>query len=61
MRNGPIQSQVKSKSLCCVTTKPTQSCQKYTTSKKRMPVILKPEDEAKWLQHHPIEAFALSL
>ncbi|MFY8186861.1 MAG: SOS response-associated peptidase [Flavobacterium sp.] len=26
--------------------------------KKRMPVILKPNDELKWLQHHPIADFA---
>jgi putative SOS response-associated peptidase YedK len=28
-------------------------------SKKRMPVILKPEDESKWLQQEPISHFAL--
>lgn len=26
--------------------------------KKRMPIILKPEDETKWLNHYPIENFA---
>lgn len=26
--------------------------------KKRMPVILKPEDESKWLEHYPINEFA---
>ena len=27
-------------------------------TKKRMPIILKPEDESKWLQHEPINNFA---
>ena len=27
-------------------------------SKKRMPVVLNPEDESKWLNHEPIEKFA---
>lgn len=27
--------------------------------KKRMPVILKPEDESKWLEHYPVKEFAL--
>jgi putative SOS response-associated peptidase YedK len=27
-------------------------------TKKRMPVVLKREDESKWLQHEPIEHFA---
>ncbi len=27
-------------------------------TKKRMPIILKPEDESKWLQHKPINDFA---
>ncbi len=27
--------------------------------KKRMPVILKPEDESKWLEHYPYKEFAL--
>ncbi len=26
--------------------------------KKRMPIILRPEDEQKWLQHEPIKKFA---
>lgn len=26
--------------------------------KKRMPIILKPEDEIKWLQHNSLEDFA---
>lgn len=25
---------------------------------KRMPIILKPEDEIKWLKHQPIQEFA---
>jgi hypothetical protein len=46
------------KTLMLLLPKLTQSCQKYTTSKKRMPVILK-KPATKWLQHHPIAEFAL--
>lgn len=41
-----------------VTTQANTVMSEIHNIKKRMPVILKPEDEAKWLQHHPIEVFA---
>ena len=41
-----------------VTTQANTIMSEIHNIKKRMPVILTPEDEAKWLQHHPIEAFA---
>ena len=41
-----------------VTTQANTVMSEIHNIKKRMPVILKPEDEAKWLQHHPIAEFA---
>ena len=41
-----------------VTTQANTVMSEIHNIKKRMPVILKPEDETKWLQHHPIAEFA---
>ena len=41
-----------------VTTQANQLMAEIHNTKKRMPIILKPEDESKWLQHEPINKFA---
>ena len=41
-----------------VTTQANQLMAEIHNNKKRMPIILKPEDESKWLQHQPINDFA---
>lgn len=41
-----------------VTTQANQLMAEIHNTKKRMPIILKPEDESKWLQHEPINNFA---
>jgi putative SOS response-associated peptidase YedK len=42
-----------------VTTEANELMAEIHNIKKRMPVILKQEDELKWLQHQPIQDFAL--
>jgi putative SOS response-associated peptidase YedK len=41
-----------------VTTQANELMSEIHNTKKRMPIILKPEDENKWLNHNPIEEFA---
>ncbi|MGL2963381.1 SOS response-associated peptidase [Flavobacterium sp. RSB2_4_14] len=41
-----------------VTTEANRLMAEIHNIKKRMPIILKPEDEIKWLEHHPIQEFA---
>lgn len=41
-----------------VTTQANQLMAEIHNTKKRMPIILKREDESKWLQHEPINNFA---
>ena len=43
-----------------VTTQANQLMAEIHNTKKRMPIILKPEDESKWLQHEPIHNFGFS-
>ncbi len=45
-------------SYTILTTEASPLLAKIHNHAKRMPVILKPEDEAKWLQHAPISHFA---
>lgn len=45
-------------SYTIVTTTANAFMSEIHNTKKRMPVILKPEDEIKWLQHEPIQEFA---
>lgn len=42
-----------------VTTEANELMAKIHNIKKRMPIILKPEDEKKWLEHCPYQEFAL--
>lgn len=42
-----------------VTTEANELMAEIHNTKKRMPIILKQEDESKWLQHQPIDDFAL--
>ncbi|MES2239402.1 MAG: SOS response-associated peptidase [Bacteroidota bacterium] len=42
-----------------VTTVANQLMAEIHNIKKRMPIILKPEDEKKWLEHYPYQEFAL--
>jgi putative SOS response-associated peptidase YedK len=42
-----------------VTTEANELMAEIHNIKKRMPIILKPEDEKKWLEHYPYEEFAL--
>ena len=42
-----------------LTTQANHLMAEIQNSKKRMPIILKPEDENKWLNHNPINDFAL--
>jgi len=42
-----------------VTTEANQLMAEIHNIKKRMPIILKPEDEKKWLEHYPYQEFAL--
>ncbi|ENA1802753.1 SOS response-associated peptidase [Flavobacterium psychrophilum] len=41
-----------------VTTEANELMSRIHNIKKRMPIILKPEDEKKWLEHYPINNFA---
>ncbi len=41
-----------------VTTQANELMSEIHNIKKRMPIILKPEDEIKWLEHYPIKEFA---
>lgn len=41
-----------------VTTQANELMSEIHNIKKRMPIILKPEDETKWLEHYPIKEFA---
>lgn len=42
-----------------VTTQANELMAEIHNTKMRMPIILKPEDEMKWLSHEPIQSFAL--
>lgn len=46
-------------SYAIVTTEANSVMAQIHNIKKRMPIILKPEDEAKWLNHEPYQNFAL--
>lgn len=42
-----------------VTTEANTLMSEINNHKKRMPIVLKPEDEKKWLEHYPVLEFAL--
>jgi putative SOS response-associated peptidase YedK len=46
------------KTYTILTTEASPLLAKIHNHKKRMPVVLKQEDESKWLQHEPIDHFA---
>jgi putative SOS response-associated peptidase YedK len=54
---NPTTAEVKN-TFTIVTTEANPFLSEIHTTKKRMPIILKKEDETKWLQHEPILNFA---
>lgn len=54
---NPLTGEAK-KTYTIVTTQANTLMAEIHNIKKRMPIILRPEDEQKWLQHEPIQHFA---
>jgi putative SOS response-associated peptidase YedK len=53
---NPLTNEIKN-TYSILTTQANQLMAEIHNTKKRMPIILKPEDEKKWLNHNPINDF----